>query len=74
MPAQLIQFWKGRLKDGRCMGHVASGIAAIIYKCLDRTELIADPGHNIYIKSAYQTAVRRPIPKQFAQKFTALFF
>ena len=36
--------------------------------------MIADPGHNINIKSAYKTAVQRPTPKQFTQKFTALFF
>jgi hypothetical protein len=74
MPAQLSQFWKWRLKERRGVATGASGIVGIIYKCLDRTELIADPGHNIYIQSAYQTAVRRPIPRQFAQKFTALFF
>jgi hypothetical protein len=36
MPAQLSQFWKWRLKERGCVGLVVSGIAATIYRRLEK--------------------------------------
>src|SRR6266498_933452 len=79
IPDQLSQLRKFRLKGRGCAGAVASGIAAIIYRRLEKSPRnnrgIADPRSKIAIESAAQKRrCTAALQKRFVQNLARLFF
>src|SRR6266498_2629900 len=79
IPDQLSQLRKLRLKGRGCAGAGASGIAAIIYRQLEKSPRnnrgIADPRSKIAIESAAQKRrCTAALQKRFVQNLARLFF